>query len=56
MTILAVVRRTPHQAVGEHTGIKVLFVISQSDKVEPTCGDESYLVETKYQPQNLSAA
>ncbi|HDH1776521.1 TPA: GTPase family protein [Klebsiella quasipneumoniae subsp. similipneumoniae] len=40
-----------HQVIGEAYRHKVLFVISQSDKVEPTCGGEKLSTEQK---QNIS--
>lgn len=39
------------EVIGEAYRHKVLFVISQSDKVEPTCGDEKLSTEQK---QNIS--
>lgn len=36
-----------HQVIGESYRHKVLFVISQSDKVEPTCGGEKLSTEQK---------
>ena len=48
---LAVDEHFYHQVIGEAYRHKVLFVISQSDKVEPTCGDEKLSTEQK---QNIS--
>lgn len=48
---LAVDEHFYRQVIGEAYRHKVLFVISQSDKVEPTCGGEKLSTEQK---QNLS--
>ncbi|EMN0394514.1 GTPase family protein [Citrobacter freundii] len=48
---LAVDEHFYRQVIGEAYWHKVLFVISQSDKVEPTCGGEKLSTEQK---QNLS--
>ncbi|MBU2673143.1 GTPase family protein [Hafnia paralvei] len=48
---LAVDEHFYHQVIGESYRHKVLFVISQSDKVEPTCGGEKLSSEQK---QNIS--
>ncbi len=47
-----------HQVIGEVYRHKVLFVISQSDKAEPTSGGGTVVhgAEAEYQPQNLPAA
>jgi predicted GTPase len=43
--------------IGEAFRHKVLFVISQSDKTEPTSGSgQLSTAEAEYQPQNLPAA
>ncbi len=44
---LAVDEHFYHQVIGESYRHKVLFVISQSDKVEPTCGGEKLSTEQK---------
>ncbi|MFH0475854.1 GTPase family protein [Kluyvera ascorbata] len=44
---LAVDEHFYHQVIGESYRHKVLFVISQSDKVEPTCGGEKLSIEQK---------
>ncbi|ELZ9930802.1 GTPase family protein [Cronobacter malonaticus] len=48
---LAVDEHFYREVIGEAYRHKVLFVISQSDKVEPTCGDEKLSTEQK---QNIS--
>ncbi|HDR2750864.1 TPA: GTPase family protein [Enterobacter asburiae] len=48
---LAVDEHFYHQVIGGAYRQKVLFVISQSDKVEPTCGGEKLSTEQK---QNIS--
>lgn len=48
---LAVEEHFYRQVIGEAYRHKVLFVISQSDKVEPTCGGEKLSTEQK---QNIS--
>lgn len=48
---LAVDEHFYRQVIGEACQHKVLFVISQSDKVEPTCGGEKLSTEQK---QNIS--
>ncbi|EPM5600394.1 GTPase family protein [Citrobacter braakii] len=48
---LAVDEHFYRQVIGEAYRHKVLFVISQSDKVEPTCGGEKLSMEQK---QNIS--
>ena len=48
---LAVDEHFYHQVIGESYRHKVLFVISQSDKVEPACGGEKLSTEQK---QNIS--
>lgn len=48
---LAVDEHFYRRVIGEAYRHKVLFVISQSDKVEPTCGDEKLSTEQK---QNIS--
>jgi predicted GTPase len=55
---LAVDEHFYHQVIGEAYRHKVLFVISQSDKTEPTSGggDCPQSAEAEYQPQNLPAA
>lgn len=48
---LAVDEHFYHKVIGEAYRYKVLFVISQSDKVEPACGGEKLSTEQK---QNIS--
>lgn len=48
---LAVDEQFYHQVIGEHYRHKVLFVISQSDKSEPTRGGDKLSIEQK---QNIS--
>jgi predicted GTPase len=54
---LAVDEHFYRQVIGEPYRHKVLFVISQSDKAEPTSGSgQLCTAEAEYQPQNLPAA